>query len=77
MLGTNEKKLRAGNAALTKNSGWFLISYDVIARGGHNGNAIGNKLHCMKKQERNQECTSGDYLFITIQGLFLDKIQFD
>ena len=39
-------------AALTKNSGWFLISYDVIPRGGHNGNGTGNKLHCMKNQER-------------------------
>ena len=34
--------------------GWFLISYDVIPQGGggHNGNATGNKLLCMKKQER-------------------------
>ena len=28
------KKLRAAMAALTKNSGWFLISYDIIPRGG-------------------------------------------
>ena len=33
-VGNERKKLRAAMAALTKNSGWFLISYDVIAVGG-------------------------------------------
>ena len=43
------KKLRAAIAATTKNSGWFLISYDIIPRGGHNGNATGNKFICAEK----------------------------
>ena len=50
-------------AALTKSSGWFLISYDVIQRGG--GGTMGMPLEIYstvrKSKRENQECTSGDY----------------